>query len=140
LPIIEFLEEVYPGTFSVLPKCPVQRQKARALAEVINSGIQPLQNLGILAEMEKHGVTRNVWASHVIDKGLTAFEEMLKDTAGRFCVGDEVTIADVCLVPQIYNAKRFGVDVTKYKKINQIYERCLELDAFHKASPEMVSL
>lgn len=136
LPIIEFIEESYPGKYLLLPKDNLLRQKARAMAEVINSGIQPLQNLVILQELDKLGGDRNEWARRVINKGFKAFEKLLEESAGKFCIGDEVTIVDLFLIPQIYNAKRFGVDVSQYKKINEINARCMEMDAFIRASPE----
>ena len=136
LPIMEFLEESYLGTYSIFPNGPMLRQKTRAMAEIVNSGIQPLQNLAILEEIEKHGGDKQEWARKVIDKGLTALEKNVKSTAGRYCVGDDVTLVDACLIPQIYNAIRFGVDVTKYEQLFKIYSRCMELDAFDKASPE----
>lgn len=61
---------------------------------------------------------------------------MIKDTSGQFCVGDDITLVDICLIPQLYNALRFGVDIKKYEKIFEIYSKCIKLDAFVKASPE----
>jgi len=136
LPIIEYLEEVYPGTQSVFPHDPLLRQKVRAMAEVINSGIQPLQNLSILEEIGRHGGDKTEWARKVIDKGLDALEQMVKEVGGRFCVGDDITLVDCCLIPQFYNAKRYGVNIEKFQNLHKIYERCLEIDAFDKASPE----
>lgn len=72
----------------------------------------------------------------MIDKGLTALETMVKQIGGRFCAGNDITIADCFLIPQMYNAQRFGVDVKSYKELYKIYERCMELDPFDKASPE----
>ena len=76
------------------------------------------------------------WARKVINKGLTALDKMISETSGRFCVGDDITIVDIFLIPQLYNARRFGVNVEDYKQLYTIYQRCMEMEAFDKASPE----
>ncbi|KAG0440629.1 hypothetical protein HPB47_016239, partial [Ixodes persulcatus] len=90
-------------------------QSVRAVAELIASGIQPLQNIGILFKLEQS--KRNEWAVEFISKGFQALEAVLAKTAGKYCVGDSVTMADACLVPQVYNAKRFKVDLAPYPTI-----------------------
>ena len=72
----------------------------------------------------------------MINKGLTALEKLIDKTGGRFCVGDDITMVDVFLIPQLYNARRFGIKIEDYKQLFTIYERCMEIDAFDKASPE----
>ncbi|XP_076441760.1 maleylacetoacetate isomerase-like [Babylonia areolata] len=126
LPIIEYLDETRPGP-QILPKDAIKRAQARALAEVINSGIQPLQNLKTLAEF---GDKKMEWGKTVISRGFDAFEKMLTSTAGKYCVGDEVTIADLCLIPQCYNAQRFSVDMSSYPTIVRIKEALEKLPAF----------
>ncbi|KAM7288647.1 maleylacetoacetate isomerase [Ixodes scapularis] len=132
LAIIEFLEEKYPEP-NLLPKDIVQRAKVRAIAELIVSGIQPLQNTGLLFRLEES--RRKDWAVHFIVKGFKALETVLAKTAGQYCVGDSVTIADTCLVPQVYNAKKFGVDLTPYPTIVRINDALEELAAFKVAHP-----
>ncbi|KAK7105096.1 maleylacetoacetate isomerase-like [Littorina saxatilis] len=126
LPIIEYLEETRPDN-PVLPKEPGKRAQARAIAEVINSGIQPLQNLKTLQAL---GDKKTEWAHTVISNGFEALEKMLQSSAGKYCVGDQVTIADLCLIPQCYNASRFSVDMTKYPTIVRIKEALEPLPAF----------
>lgn len=127
IPIIEYLEETRPGP-ALLPKDAIKRAQARALAEVINSGIQPLQNLRILGAF---GDKKMEWGKTVITYGFDAFEKMLATTAGTYCVGDEVTVADLCLIPQCHNAqRRFEVDMSKYPTIVRIKEALEKLPPF----------
>lgn len=132
LPIIEYLDEKYPEP-CLLPKDPIKRAKVRAIAEVVASGIQPLQNLGILSMVDE--AKRPEWGKLFITKGFQALEAMLEKTAGTFCVGDSVTIADLCLVPQVYNALRFKVDMAQFPILSRINERLEKLPAFKAAHP-----
>uniref|UniRef100_A0A0K8RHM9 Putative glutathione s-transferase n=1 Tax=Ixodes ricinus TaxID=34613 RepID=A0A0K8RHM9_IXORI len=132
LAIIEYLEEKYPEP-SLLPKDLVLRSKVRAIAELIASGIQPLQNIGILFKLEQS--KRNEWAVEFISKGFQALEAVLAKTAGKYCVGDSVTMADACLVPQVYNAKRFKVDLAPYPTIVRVNNTLEKLEAFKAAHP-----
>lgn len=137
LPIIEFLEEKYPKK-PLLPNDPFKRAQARTIAEIINSGIQPLQNLATLKKIvDVTGVDskKGEWAKHFITKGFQGLERVLEQTAGKFCVGDEVSIADLALVPQVMNAERFSVDTTPFPLIRRIADECLKLDAFQAAHP-----
>ncbi len=110
LPILEWLDETHP-TPPLLPRDPFLRARARALAEVVNAGIQPMQNLEpqryVREELKGDAAA---WTKYFILRGTRALEALAAETAGRFLVGDAVTLADVCLVPQIYAARRFGVD------------------------------
>lgn len=135
LPIIEFLDERFPAT-PLLPKNQYLRARTRALAEVINSGIQPLQNLTVTNAVKNLGADTTVWTKGFIEAGLAAFAEATEQTAGAFCVGDEVTIADCCLVPQLASARRFGADIARHARLLQIEERCLALPAFRHAAPD----
>jgi maleylacetoacetate isomerase len=114
--IMELLEELYPDP-PLLPKSPQDRARVRALVETINAGIQPLQNLVVLDrvggdDQEKRGA----WMKFFIARGLGAFEALSSDD-GPFAFGEAFTMADVCLVPQIYAARRVGVDLTPFPRV-----------------------
>ncbi|MEL7370658.1 MAG: maleylacetoacetate isomerase [Myxococcota bacterium] len=133
--ICEFLEQRHPDP-SLLPADALLRARTRALVEVINAGIQPLQNLRLLQTVEAAGIDKVEWAARWIRDGFTALETMLQDTSGTFCVGDTVTLADVFLVPQIYNARRFKVDLSSFPTIVGIDEACASEPAFMAAHPD----
>lgn len=135
LPILEYLEERFPER-PILPKDLFLRARTRELAEIINSGIQPLQNLSTTQAVKAFGGDEVVWPKSFIANGLAAFERVARDTAGKFCVGDTPTIADCCLVPQLASARRFGVDISKHDLLLSIEERCLALPAFQNAAPD----
>ncbi|XP_053330961.1 maleylacetoacetate isomerase isoform X1 [Spea bombifrons] len=131
LAIIEYLEETRPKP-SLFPPDPRSRAQVRMISDHIVSGIQPLQNLYVL---EKIGDTKLEWAQHFITRGFQALERMLQETAGRYCVGDQVTMADLCLVPQVANAERFKVDLDPYPTIGRINQSLLQLEAFQVSHP-----
>ncbi|XP_072032339.1 maleylacetoacetate isomerase-like isoform X2 [Amphiura filiformis] len=132
LSIMEYLEETRSGT-ALLPKDPKQRALVRQICEVIAGGIQPLQNLSVLKAIGADRKTE--WGHDMIAKGFRALETFLENTAGRYCVGDDVTMADCCLVPQVYNANRFQVDMSKFPIIARINTALLELDTFKVSDP-----
>lgn len=136
LAIIEWLEETWPQP-ALLPKDPFLRMRARQLAEIPNSGIQPLQNLSILQEIEKLGGDKQAWGARWNRRGLAAMEAIARETAGRFLVGDEPTVADVCLVPQLYAARRFGVDPAEFPTLLRVEAACAELPAFRQAHADV---
>lgn len=131
VPIIEYLEETRPRP-PLLPSDPVQRAKVRGIVESIVSGIQPLQNLNVLVRV---GEGKQEWAKYWIERGFAALEEQLRNTSGTCCFGDSVTIADLCLTPQVFNANRFGVDMTKYPIISRINEFLSSLEEFQNTHP-----
>lgn len=142
LAIIQFLEENFPSN-SIYPKDPIMRAKSCAIADAIASGLQPIQNLGVLLDYLKpfgkdtlEADERRKVGHYWNEKKLVGIEKLVKETAGKYCVGDEVSIADVCLVPQMFNANRFGVDLSKYPTLQAINERLLELDMFQKSHPK----
>ena len=135
LPILEYLEERFPEP-PILPRDPVMRHRARALAELINSGIQPLQNLTTTNAVKALGGDIARWVLPFIGDGLAAYARLAADSAGAFSVGDAPSIADCCLVPQLASARRFGVDYTRYPLLVAIEERCLALPAFAAAVPD----
>eukprot|EP01120_Amphizonella_sp_Union-15-10_P012511 TRINITY_DN5575_c0_g1_i1.p1 TRINITY_DN5575_c0_g1~~TRINITY_DN5575_c0_g1_i1.p1 ORF type:complete len:215 (+),score=41.90 TRINITY_DN5575_c0_g1_i1:99-743(+) len=134
LAIIEYLEETYPQP-SLLPKDAIGRAKVRSLSEVIACDIQPIQNLRILQHRLIGETNRSDWASEWITAGFDSFEAMLKDFSGKYCYGDNVTLADLCLVPQILNSQRFNLDLSKWPTIKKVYENLMEVEAFKVAHP-----
>ncbi|XP_068948400.1 maleylacetoacetate isomerase isoform X5 [Petaurus breviceps papuanus] len=103
LAIIEYLEETRPTPIRLLPQDPKKRASVRMISDIIASGIQPLQNLSVLKKMGQE--TQLTWARAVINSGFGALEHVLQSTAGKYCVGDEISMADICLVPQVANAE-----------------------------------
>ena len=138
LAIIEFLEDVQPEP-ALLPKDPFARAQARRIAESINAGIQPLQNLRVLKKLDQDWnvgeAGKKAWAGHFNLVGLRALERLVSETAGKYCVGDEVSLADCCLVPQLYGARRFGVDVAAFPTLLRIEAELMQLPAFADAVP-----
>jgi len=136
--IIEYLDEVLPEP-NFLPKDPLKRAEVRSLANLIASDIHPVNNLRILKYLtDELGVAdepKLQWYRHWIEEGFKALEMRLG--MSDFCVGETPTLADICLVPQVYNAHRFNVDMTQFPKIAHINENCLQLQTFAKAVPEL---
>ena len=139
--IIEYLDEQYPDP-PLLPAQPLARARVRALTQAIASDIHPLNNLRVLRYLEEKLIldkqTRDAWYRHWISVGFDALERWLaRDAAtGRFCHGNSPTIADVCLVPQVFNARRFSVDMNSFPRILAIDAACRELAAFQSAAPD----
>nr|XP_004540710.2 maleylacetoacetate isomerase isoform X4 [Maylandia zebra] len=131
LAVIQYIDETRPGP-RLLPADPKTRAQVRMISDLIASGIQPLQNLYVI---QKIGAEKMQWSQHFIDRGFQALEPILKQTAGKYCVGDEISMADICLVPQVYNAERFKVDVGKYPTIKRLNEALLEIEAFQVSHP-----
>lgn len=138
LAILDYLEQTRPDP-PLFPRTPVQRARALQLAEVVNSGIQPVQNLRVLQKLgsdwNADDSQRAAWARHWIGLGLTALEELLQRYSGTYSVGDDVSVADVCLVPQLYNARRFGVDLEPFVHIRRVESALRTLPAFQAAVP-----
>jgi len=134
--ILEYLEETRPdsGKGHILPKDPKLRAKAREICMIIISGIQPMQNLRVLDELPNE-VDKGQWARTCIEKGFDALEKVLAKTAGKYAVGDTITMADFCIPPQVYNAKRFDVDMSKYPTIARLDHTLLQLDEFKLSHP-----
>jgi maleylpyruvate isomerase len=137
LAIIEYLEETHPQP-PLLPKDPVGRARARALAELIACDIHPLNNVGPLRylknAMSQEQSAIDTWYHHWVLDGFEALEALIG--SGPYVCGDAVTIADVCLVPQLYNARRLKVPLDKFPKITAVDAACMKLAAFDRARPE----
>jgi maleylpyruvate isomerase len=131
--ILEYLEETIPSP-SLLPKDPFLRARARQLAMLVVSGIQPLQNTKVQRhvanELSRDG---HAWIARWVVPGLEALETLTHETAGTYSVGDEVSFADLCLVPQLHFSRRFGVDVERFETLTRIERSCASLPAFEHA-------
>ncbi|XP_034487972.1 probable maleylacetoacetate isomerase 2 isoform X2 [Drosophila innubila] len=115
--IMHYLEETRPE-HPLLPIDPIKRAKVREIVEIICSGIQPLQNRLVLAHLGKEKSME--WAQHWISRGFRGLEQVLSASSGKYCVGDEISMADCCLVPQVFNARRYKVDLEPYPTILRI--------------------
>ena len=136
--IIEWLDETHPNP-PLLPKDPLQRAKVRAFALAIACDTHPVQNLKVLARLRELGLPEEKvqdWAAWVNREGLSACETLIRDENGPFCFGDTPTLADLCLVPQLANARRFGVDVSAYPRLLKAEAAAKALPAFANAAPE----
>ena len=137
LAIMEYLDETHPEP-PLLPKDPVARAKARALAELIACDIHPLNNIGPLRylknQLGQEQVAIDAWYHHWVIAGFEALEALLDP--GPYACGRQVTLADLCLVPQVYNARRLKVPLDKFPKIVAVDAACLALPAFDRARPE----
>ncbi len=132
--IMELLEELYPDP-PLLPKSPQDRARVRALVETINAGIQPLQNLVVLAKIGDDQEKRSEWLKFFIGRGLAAFEAQAS-ADGPFSFGKTFSIADACLVPQLYAARRYNVDLTAFPKLVRADAAATELPFVAAAKPE----
>ena len=139
LPILNYLEERYPEP-ALLPKDLPGRATSRAIGVAIACEIHPLNNLRVLQYLERElgldEARRLAWYRHWVAEGFGAIEAMLARSAGAFCVGDAPSLADVCLVPQVYNGRRYECDLAPYLTILRIDERCRQIEAFARAAPE----
>ena len=137
--IIEYLDETHP-TPALLPADALGRHHVRALAQSIACEIHPLNNLRVLkyltGPLKLDEDTKNTWYQHWVRSGLLSFENQLATLpAGMYCYGNTPTLADCCLVPQIFNAQRFGCDLTGLPRTMAAFDACMQLAAFQKAQP-----
>ncbi len=137
LAIIEYLDETHPAP-PLLPKDPLARAKIRAAAQLIACDIHPLNNVAPLRYLKnvlKHEQTEiDAWYHHWILDGFEALETMIRP--GPYCFGSAVTLADICLVPQVYNARRLKVPLDRFPRIVAVDAACLKLAAFERARPD----
>ncbi|GBG65199.1 hypothetical protein CBR_g49991 [Chara braunii] len=129
--ILEYLEEVYPEP-RLLPSSPYDRAIVRQLVEIINSGTQPLQNLRVLLLVVELGgdAERTMWARDAIARGFGGFEDIIRRTAGIYCYGDQITLADVVLIPQLFGARLYGVNLDAFPTIQRVEAALLKHPAF----------
>ncbi len=140
LAILEYLDETYPHP-SFLSKDPIQRAHIRAFAQSIACDVHPINNLRILRylsdQLNISDPQRQTWYANWVNVNFTAIEQQLSRTSdGKFCFGTTPTQADICLIPQIYNAYRFNIDMKMYPTLVKINQHCLSLDAFKAAIPD----
>lgn len=139
LAILEYLDETVPEP-PLLPADALGRARVRALSQIVACEIHPLNNLRVLnyltGELDHDEAARNRWYCHWVAEGFRGLEAMLAEGPGRYCHGDTVTMADVCLVPQVFNARRFDCDLSPYPTIVRIANALNELPAFADAAPE----
>ena len=131
LAIIRYIESNLVEKGSLKPS-----SEALEIAEVINSGIQPVQNFAVLKKVTNLGGDKMAWGKETIENGFKQIEKLLSKYSGKYCVGDEISIADVCLVPQVYNARRFGVDMKEFPLIDEIEKRLVLIEEFVEAHPD----
>jgi maleylpyruvate isomerase len=140
--IMEYLDEKHPQA-PLLPTNLEDKAIVRAMAQSIACEVHPLNNLRVLQylvdEMGLDEAAKLKWYHHWIIQGFAAYELLLTRYSGRYSFGDSVTIADLCLVPQIYNAKRFNVPLEAYPELMRVFDECQQLDAFKQAAPEAQS-
>ncbi|WP_136247163.1 maleylacetoacetate isomerase [Halomonas borealis] len=140
LAICEYLEECHPEP-ALLPETPSERARVRALAQLVACEMHPVNNLRVLkyltGELGADEAAKLAWYRHWVDTGFAALEPMLsrEDGSGDFCHGDTPTLADACLVPQLFNAERFECDLAPYPRIRRIGENARKLSAFQRAAP-----
>ncbi len=138
--ILEFLDESYPAP-SLLPEHPIERAQARSIANIITCDIHPLNNLRVLqylkSELNVSEQQSLSWYHHWLKIGFDAVEKKLSqlDRTKTVCLGNGITLADICLIPQVYNANRFKFPLDDYKLIRNINDYCLSLEAFSKTAP-----
>lgn len=134
--ILEYLEEAYPDKRKLLPETPVDRATVRKLCNSIGCDIQPLQNLKVLKAV---GPDKKMeWGKQWIEQGFVALEKMLEKSAGTYSFGDSITMADAYLVPQVFNANRFEVDMSQFPIISRINATLSDLPEFQKAHPSQM--
>ena len=140
--ILEYLEEVYPDP-ECMPSDPAARAYARQIINIISCDIHPVNNLRVLRYLSNNldvsDDDKTAWYHHWIHEGFKSLEALIQNSSfyeGEFCTGDEVGFAEATLIPQMYNARRFDVDLNDYPALCDIEQRCLDLPAFQNAVPE----
>ena len=137
--IIEYLDETHPEP-ALLPKDPLNRAHVRSLAQIVACDIHPINNLRILkylkSQLKQEQTAIDAWYRHWCEEGLLSYEQQLAELPhGKYSYGETVTLADVCLVPQVFNAKRFEVDLSKYPRTMGIFDRLMLVPAIDIAQP-----
>lgn len=138
--IIEYIDEKYETGHQLIPNHKLDRARVRMVSQDLACDVQPIANLRVLkalaSQFDASEEARSAWCRDWITKGFSALEKRLQTTAGEYCFGFDLSMADVCLVPQVYNAKRFGVDMDGFPIIQRINDNCNKLSEFVEAMPE----
>lgn len=138
LAMLEYLDEVYPQN-PLLPKEPVERARVRAVAQIVSCDIHPLNNSGTQARLKSQFGANDgailAWMTHWIHEGFSAIDKLLEP--GPFAFGDQITLADVCIVPQVYNARRFHIPLSDFPRVIAVEASARQHPAFARAAPEM---
>jgi len=130
---LEYLEDSGYSGFLLLPKDIRSRAAVRSLVNIIASDTQPPTNMRILLHAASFGADSQEWANFFTDSGLKAFEGVARETAGKYCVGDTISLADVCLIPALWNAERFKVPLDQFPTISRVYEALMQHPSFVKS-------
>ena len=131
--IIEFLEEAFNNNINLLSENIILRAKIRTIASAIACNIQPLQNLPVLDKVDSLKGDKTEFAAFFNEKGLKQIEQLVQETKGKYCVGDDISLADVYLVPQLYSARRFKVNMDLFPQLIKIEKNLNEIEAFKQA-------
>lgn len=138
LALLDYIDERWP-TPPLLPSDPAAKAQVRALCQIVACDIHPINNLRVLnyltGTLQLTEEQKKDWMQHWLAEGLLALEAMVKPLASDYCFGNQLTLADICLVPQVFNAERFGHDMAAYPTLKAIAERCRALPAFERAHP-----
>jgi maleylacetoacetate isomerase len=132
--ILEWIEETFPHK-PLLPQSPLDRMRVRQMCLMIISGTQPLQNLSVMRKHSSDPAAQAEWSRHWITLGLQNLENLLANHAGTFCFGGQLSLADICLVPQIFNANRFNVNMDAFPIIKGVHQNCLKLPECDASAP-----
>lgn len=132
---LEYLEEAFPGVHPLLPapERALERAQVRTLVNIVACDIQPITNRRIILAVQQLGKDPAEWCRHFIERGFAAYEATLEKTAGRFSVGDQITLADVCLVPAVWAGERFSIDLGKFSRLKGVFEEMSGTEAVRKA-------
>jgi maleylacetoacetate isomerase/maleylpyruvate isomerase len=137
--VAEYIEEVFKSGQQLFPNSAAAKAKVRQVCELINADIHPLQKLKVTHFLEKNlnlaPEAKQAWLDKWIGDGLIALEKTITRSAGSFSFGNEVSLADAFIVPQLFSAKRFNVDTTRFEKLSLVDESCQKLKAFQSAHP-----
>jgi maleylacetoacetate isomerase len=133
--IAEWVEEVKPSP-PLLPRDAYDRAQVRTLVELVNSGIQPIGNLTVLEHLSSENEVRKAWSQHWIRRGFDAYEKLVQKTAGEFAFGNSLTLADIYLVPQCYNALRNDISLDDYPTIARVHARALQTESGQASHPD----
>ena len=133
--IVRWIEDTFPGQPALFPEDPWQNARVLQLADIVCADTQPLQNVNVLQMHSQDPVAQKTWAQYFIRQGLQAFETIASRTSGDFSVGDALTWADLCLMPQLYNAQRYEVSLEQFPTIQRIAALCATLPSYHSSHP-----